>query len=104
MTRSFQHTLDKRSRNCKFFFKHTIPIVRRLPQHLEEKQHALTQQLKEQDLNQVLKADGILVNFNGTDLDSGTVIEFITAKMVNKPAVVLRTDFRNFTGAVILML
>ena len=33
-------------------------------------------------------------NFDGTELDSGTVVEFCFAKMLDMPAVLLRTDFR----------
>lgn len=69
-----------------------------VPQKLEQKQHDNSAAIKEQDLNDVINADGILVNFNGNDLDDGTIAEFMTAKALNKPAVVLRTDFRQFTG------
>ena len=37
----------------------------------------------------------ILVNFDGTELDSGTVIEFLFAKAIDVPAVILRSDFRS---------
>ena len=33
-------------------------------------------------------------NFDGCELDSGTVVEFCFAKMLDLPAVLLRTDFR----------
>ena len=35
-----------------------------------------------------------LFNFDGSDLDSGTVVEFVYAKLLDIPAVILRTDFR----------
>ena len=41
--------------------------------------------------------DVLVANFDGHDLDSGTVVEFCFAKMVDMPAVLLRTDFR-FSG------
>jgi nucleoside 2-deoxyribosyltransferase len=50
--------------------------------------------IRNTDLLEVVKADIILVRFDGVELDSGTVVEFITAKVLGKPAVILRTDFR----------
>jgi len=35
-----------------------------------------------------------LFNFDGTELDSGTVVEFMLAKFLDLPSVILRTDFR----------
>lgn len=64
-----------------------------LPQDLEQ---TVTRALdvRNQDLLQVIKADLAFFNFDGTDLDSGTIVEFMMAKMLDIPAVVLRTDFR----------
>src|SRR5205823_113373 len=53
--------------------------------------------IRQTDLASVLSADLFLGNFNGADLDSGTVAEFVTAKFADKPAVLLRTDFRTFS-------
>jgi hypothetical protein len=36
-----------------------------------------------------------IFNFDGANLDSGTVVEFIYAKMLDIPCVLLRTDFRS---------
>lgn len=36
-----------------------------------------------------------IFNFNGSDLDDGTVVEYMFAKFADKPALFLRTDFRN---------
>ena len=47
------------------------------------------------DLEMVMSCHLALLNFDGTDLDSGTVVEFMTAKMLDIPCVLLRTDFRN---------
>lgn len=47
------------------------------------------------DLNMVMSCHLALLNFDGTDLDSGTVVEFMAAKMLDIPCVLLRTDFRN---------
>lgn len=50
--------------------------------------------IKNSNLTSIRKMDGILISFDGTELDSGTVVEFITAKLLDKPAVIMRTDFR----------
>jgi hypothetical protein len=50
--------------------------------------------IRNQDLLQVMTCDLALFNFDGTDLDSGTVVEFMFAKYLDIPAVLLRTDFR----------
>ena len=41
-----------------------------------------------------MTCDLALFNFDGTDLDAGTVVEFMFAKFLDIPAVLLRTDFR----------
>lgn len=50
--------------------------------------------IRNQDLLHVISSDLALFNFDGTDLDSGTVVEFMLAKMLDIPTVILRTDFR----------
>jgi nucleoside 2-deoxyribosyltransferase len=50
--------------------------------------------IRNTDLLEVVKADMILVRFEGLELDSGTVVEFAMAKCLGKPAVILRSDFR----------
>lgn len=65
-----------------------------LPQNDEptgERDHAA---IRNHDLELLFECDCILANFDGTDLDSGTVVEFCYAKMLDIPAVLLRTDFR----------
>ena len=47
-----------------------------------------------QDLLQIILSDLLLLNFDGNELDSGTVVEFMFAKGLDVPAVILRTDFR----------
>jgi len=64
-----------------------------LPQHLEQST-SRSIDIRNNDLSQIIKADLILLNFDGTELDSGTVIEFLFAKALDIPAVILRTDFR----------
>lgn len=50
--------------------------------------------IRNTDLLEVVKADIVLARFDGTELDSGTVVEYATAKFLGKPTVILRTDFR----------
>lgn len=53
------------------------------------------EQIRNQDLKMLMEADLGLFNFDGPDLDSGTVLEFAVARMLDIPSVILRTDFRN---------
>ena len=50
--------------------------------------------IRNTDLLEVVKADIILARFDGLELDSGTVVEFVMAKSLGKPTVILRCDFR----------
>jgi nucleoside 2-deoxyribosyltransferase len=64
-----------------------------LPQDLEidpTKKSAI----RDADLMALLNADVALFHFDGPELDSGTVVEFIVAKFADIPSVLLRTDFR----------
>ena len=51
--------------------------------------------IRDNDLEMLFSSDAVIANFDGTDLDSGTVAEFCFAKFLDLPAVLLRTDFRN---------
>ena len=51
--------------------------------------------IRDADFELLFECDLILANFDGTDLDSGTVVEFCYAKMTDMPALLLRTDFRD---------
>ena len=64
-----------------------------LPQDLEQTGYRSVD-IRNQDLIGVATCDLALFNFDGPDLDSGTVVEFVYAKLLDIPAVVLRTDFR----------
>lgn len=64
-----------------------------LPQDLEQATGRMVD-IRNQDLRQVMTCDLGLFNFDGTDLDSGTVVEFMMAKMLDIPSVLLRSDFR----------
>ncbi len=64
-----------------------------LPQALEQR-GTTPREIRDQDLEAVYRSDVALFNFDGTELDSGTVVEFMFAKFLDIPSVVLRTDFR----------
>ena len=57
--------------------------------------------IRNQDLKMLIESDVGLLNFDGADLDSGTVVEFMVAKQLDIPAVVLRTDIRTAGDQVI---
>ena len=39
--------------------------------------------------------DLCILNYDGPELDSGTVVEFMVSKFADIPSVIVRTDFRN---------
>jgi len=64
-----------------------------LPQNFENATaDAIT--IRNNDFKLLLSCDMILANFDGLELDSGTVAEFCTAKFLDMPSLLLRTDFR----------
>ena len=65
-----------------------------LPQNLEQRD-VTPQAIRDQDFRALLGCDLGLFNYDGPDLDSGTVVEFMFAKFADVPAVLLRTDFRH---------
>jgi len=50
--------------------------------------------IRNTDLLQVIKADMILARFDSVELDTGTVVEYMMAKFLGKPTVILRCDSR----------
>lgn len=64
-----------------------------IPQNLEQRD-TTAQQIRDQDIRTLLQCDVGLFHYDGPELDSGTVIEFMFAKFADIPAVLLRTDFR----------
>ena len=67
-----------------------------LPQDGEcEIRDRTSESIRDADFELLFSADVIVANFDGHDLDSGTVTEFCFAKTVDMPAVLLRTDFRD---------
>jgi nucleoside 2-deoxyribosyltransferase len=65
----------------------------RLPQTLEQRSNS-AQQIRDQDLESLIDSDLAIFNFDGAEVDSGTVVEFMVAKFADIPSLVLRTDFR----------
>ena len=69
-------------------------MYKRQPQDSEQSTGRLVD-IKNQDLTYVLSCDLAVFNFDGTELDSGTVVEFLYAKLLDVPSVVIRSDFRD---------
>lgn len=65
-----------------------------LPQNLEVAD-GRSVAIRNVDLLNVMFADMCIFNFDGSELDSGTVVEFMFAKSLDIPCVILRTDFRS---------
>jgi nucleoside 2-deoxyribosyltransferase len=51
--------------------------------------------IRDQDLLALLSCDAAIFHYDGLELDSGTVVEYLFAKFADIPAVLLRTDFRH---------
>lgn len=66
------------------------PLV---PQNIEARS-THPHSIRDQDIRALLSCDLALFTFDGTELDSGTVVEFCIAKFADIPCVILRTDFR----------
>ena len=60
---------------------------------------ARSDSIRDDDLEMLFGSDAVVANFDGADLDSGTVAEFCFAKFLDLPVVLLRTDFRNNNDA-----
>lgn len=65
-----------------------------LPQDLEQNK-LNPKAIRDSDILNLLSSDVAIFNFDGSELDSGTVVEFMFAKFADIPSVVLRSDFRN---------
>ena len=64
-----------------------------LPQNLEQHQTTALA-IRNKDIAKIIECDLGLFNFDGTELDAGVVVEFMLAKFLDIPAVILRSDFR----------
>ncbi len=65
-----------------------------LPQNLEQTTHRACD-IRDQDLKAVAECDLAILHFDGAELDSGTVVEFMMAKFLDIPSVLVRSDFRS---------
>lgn len=65
-----------------------------LPQKAENQLRPDAREIRDNDFAMVLAADAALFNFDGSELDSGTVAEFMAARFLDLPCVLFRTDFR----------
>ena len=69
-----------------------IPL---LPQDLEQRGETVTpHSIRDKDIRALLSCDLALFTYDGAELDSGTVVEFMFAKFADIPSVILRSDFR----------
>lgn len=50
--------------------------------------------IRDEDILTLIESDLALFHFDGSDLDSGTIVEFMIAKFADIPSVILRSDFR----------
>lgn len=66
-----------------------------LPQDFTELRGRSGRTIRDTNLRALFACDLALFNFDGPELDSGTVVEFVAAKFADIPAVLLRTDIRN---------
>ena len=64
-----------------------------LPQDLEQRE-VTPHHIRDQDILTLLESDLGVFNYDGPELDSGTVVEYLFAKFADIPSVLLRTDFR----------
>lgn len=67
-----------------------VPV---LPQNLEQRE-TTAHSIRDNDILCLVDCDLALFHFDGSELDSGTVVEFMFAKFADIPSVVVRTDFR----------
>ena len=65
-----------------------------LPQNIETREYT-PHGIRDTDIDTLLSCDLCLFNYDGPELDSGTVIEFMFAKFADMPSILLRSDFRN---------
>jgi len=66
-----------------------------LPQDLDFGVAPRAKEIRDLDLQALLTSRMAVFCFDGSELDSGTLVEFILAKVADIPAVVIRSDFRS---------
>jgi len=65
-----------------------------LPQTLDQAD-ATAMDIRNKDLIKIIECDLALFNFDGAEIDAGTVVEYTYAKFLDVPSVILRSDFRS---------
>ncbi len=66
-----------------------------LPQDLSTQETGDGAATRSADYLGMIQRDFVFANMNGTELDSGTVAEYVVASMLGMPRVQFRSDFRN---------
>lgn len=66
-----------------------------LPQDFSALRGKSGRTIRDASLRAIVGCDLALFNFDGAELDSGTVVEFLVAKFADIPSVLLRTDVRS---------
>ena len=69
--------------------------IANLPQKEENQLRPSPLEIRDNDFRLLLESQLALFNFDGTELDSGTVVEFMAACFLQIPCVLFRTDFRS---------
>ena len=64
-----------------------------LPQNVEQRD-STPHAIRDRDIQALWTCDLGLFHYDGPELDSGTVVEFMLAKFADMPAVLVRSDFR----------
>ena len=64
-----------------------------LPQNFEQRK-ANPKSIRDEDILNLIQCDAAIFNYDGAELDSGTVVEFMFAKFADIPSLIVRTDFR----------
>ena len=64
-----------------------------LPQDFEPR-GVSAQSIRDQDIRALVASDLALFSFDGTEIDAGTLVEFMLAKAADIPAVIVRSDKR----------
>lgn len=54
-----------------------------------------SKEIRNDNLKRLIESDIAIFSFDGAELDSGTVVEYMVAKFLDIPSVILRTDFRS---------
>ena len=65
-----------------------------LPQNIEFRSMN-PKSIRDDDIVALLESDLAIFNYDGTELDSGTVVEYMFAKFADIPTLIMRSDFRD---------